>query len=173
MTLLIDKPYEPSDAQAGQPDLTVEASNIWMVPQRALGGEAVELRALIRNIGGADATDVSAQFGDNADGAAQLPYTIGTDAVDVPAGGSAVAEVSWDTTAEYAENLITVTADLVNNVPEGDEDNNTATTEIFVSAPTGDVDCLNGVNITDALAILRWDAGLDFNARFPCPVIGE
>jgi hypothetical protein len=165
--------YAVGSALSSHADLTVDATDIWISPQRPLTGDVVALKAVVRNLGDVHATDVSVAFRDNAAGATTETYLIGTDAVDVPPGGTAVAEVMWDTAGESAENLITVNADSLQGISEGDEENNQATAEIFVSELTGDVNCIGGINPVDALAILQWDAGLEYSTRFPCPLIGE
>jgi hypothetical protein len=171
--LLLLQEMAPGSAQQGQPDLFVKAQDVWVSPQRPLAGDIVAVKAAIRNSGDADAHDVLVQFTDNAAGALQMLVSIGSATVDVPAGGMAIAEVAWDTSGQFAANDITVDVDPENAIPESDDQNNQAMASIFVSALTGDVNCLHGVDVVDSLAILRWDAGLDVNQLAPCPVIGE
>jgi len=172
-TLVFGNSYQLGNAQSGQPDLAVASDNVWVSPQRPLGGDIVTMKAAIQNNGAADATGVVVDFSDNADGVLQVPVAVGSAMVDVPAGGTSIAQVSWDTAGELGDNTITVTIDPSDQVPEADESNNQASATMFVSTPWGDVNCFGGVNSVDALAILRWKAGLDYNQFLPCPVPGQ
>jgi subtilase family serine protease len=171
-TMLLSETHV-GNAQAGQPDLTVESTNVWVSPQRPIGGDIVALKAAIRNLGETDAVGVTVDFTDNADGATQMPVSIGSTTVDVPAGGTSIAHVMWDTSGELADNIITVSIDTGNLIAESDEGNNQTNATMFVSTASGDINCIGGVNSVDALAILRWKAGLDYNQLTPCPVPGQ
>jgi hypothetical protein len=172
-TFALGNSYQLGNAQSGQPDLAVASDNVWISPQRPLGGDIVTLKAAVQNNGAADATGVAVDFSDNADGALQVPVAVGSAMVDVPAGGTSIAQISWDTAGELGENTITVTIDPGDQVPEADESNNQTGAIMFVSTAWGDVNCFGDVNSVDALAILRWKAGLDFNHVEPCPVLGQ
>ena len=50
----------------------------------------------------------------------------------VPAGGSVVAETTWDTTGYVGENEIQVILDIADQLEELDEDNNSASTSVTV-----------------------------------------
>ena len=117
------------------PDLTLSEADIGSVPANPTYGDQVTIYANVHNVGTEDAHNVSVSFYDNAICWADVIYDIGIDVLPhVPAGGSAVASVVWDTTASAdGWDYIAAVADAWSTIPESDEGNNRAVRHIYVS----------------------------------------
>ena len=114
---------------APAPNLVVQTANIGINPINPGEGESVTLRATILNNGDVDATDVVIQFLDLTD---KSPVPIGANQTIslLPAGGSGVAEVTFETTgkatASQSARKLQVVADPNNLLVESNENDNSA-----------------------------------------------
>jgi len=119
---------------ATAPDLVV--SSITTVQNTGNGGngkqpkegDKVTVRATIENIGTMDAEATNTAF--TLDGVPLANSPMATDLV--PAGGSVVVELDWDTRGVKDDHVIGVNADAGDAVTESDEANNTATLDVTV-----------------------------------------
>lgn len=115
------------------PNLVVQAANVGFSPDRPEEGETVNVRATILNNGTADATEVMVQFIDITDNES---LSIGANQVIelIPMGGSAVAEVTYETAGKVGDRKIQVVADRNNLIIEQNENDNSATATLDVAA---------------------------------------
>jgi len=110
-------------------DVAVTAAGITFNPAEPVTGDSVTVNCVVENIGDENVSQADVSF--YVDG--QL---LGDDtAADIPAGGSAPASISWDTTSLPGVHIISVVVDLSNTIPEINEFNNEAEKEITVKAP--------------------------------------
>ena len=115
------------------PDLAV--TNIAFSNPQPTEGDTVTINATIGNNGTANAADVIVQFFDGTPangtqiGANQTIATLN-------AGENGTVSVVWDTTGEAGDNCIWVVADPADTIKEPDEENNQASKNTFVGAPT-------------------------------------
>ncbi|HID71803.1 MAG TPA: hypothetical protein EYP29_03555, partial [Thermoplasmata archaeon] len=117
------------------PDLTVISLNI--SPERPVEGEIAMLNAKIKNIGDADAENITVSFYDNADGMLQVIKVIKTITKDrLPSGESWTIEVPWNTSGQKGENILWVTVDPDNKIDESNEENNRMEMEVEVREST-------------------------------------
>jgi len=108
-----------------RPDLKV--ANIEAGNNKAREGEKVTIAATISNAGAADAAPSKVEFlldDSQVLGLADTPA--------IPAGGSAVVTVNWDTRNVKGEHRIKATADKSAAVAESDESNNAATLTLTI-----------------------------------------
>lgn len=118
---------------AAAPNLVVQPANIGFSPIDPEEGEAVNIRATILNNGNADAIDVMVQFVDVTDNDA-LPIDANQLLESIPPGGSAVAEITYDTTSKVGDRKIRVIADRNNLIVEQNENDNSAVATLSVAA---------------------------------------
>ncbi len=111
-----------SAAATSLPDLAVTQSDIRMIPMRPVPGQAVTLRARVRNIGAQAASSIPVSFWDGEPNAGNPP--IGTSIIPSISGGggAGLASVSWTCTTGARD--IYVAADPDGAILEGDEKNN-------------------------------------------------
>ena len=104
-----------------------------MSPLNPKQGEAVVIRAAVLNDGSLDAADVIVQFLDVTD---DEIVPIGEKQVLplVAAGGSAVAEMTYDTSGLDGTRSIEVSVDPNNFVEEANEEDNTATRTVTIAS---------------------------------------
>ena len=112
---------------AALPNLSIKTDNIGFNPEVPASGEQVTIVATILNDGGADAGEVIVQFVDGSTGGTPIgqPQTIDS----IPAGGSASAQVTFDTSGRTGDQRVSVVVDPNNFVAETKEsDNSTSKT---------------------------------------------
>lgn len=117
-----------SVAPAPAPNLVVQSANLGFNPIQPAEGDVVTLRATILNNGEIDAQDVVIQFLDLTD---KSPTPIGANQTiaQLPVGGSAIAEVTFDTAGKATSQgtrRIQVVADPNNLIVESAENDNSA-----------------------------------------------
>ena len=114
------------------PNLMVEATNIGFNPATPTAGDDVLIQATILNNGTADAVDILVQFVDATNSAAT---PIGQQqSIDlIPAGGSAVAQVLYNTSGRSGDRKIEVIADPHNFIPELKETDNDAKSTLTIA----------------------------------------
>lgn len=120
-------------APAHAPNLVVLANNLTFLPGDPMEGTVVTLTVTILNAGSAPANAVLVQFVDVTNGAADpigAKQTIDT----IEPGGSATAQVYYDTTGKAGERRIRVVADPHMTLPETLENDNEAVTVLRVDA---------------------------------------
>ena len=114
------------------PNLTVDATNIGFNPATPTSGDEVLIQATILNNGTADAVDVLVQFVD-ATSSAAVPIDQQQSIDLIPAGGSGVAQVVYNTTGRSGDRKIEVIADPHNFLPELKETDNEAKSTLAVA----------------------------------------
>ncbi|MEZ4618149.1 MAG: CARDB domain-containing protein [Caldilineaceae bacterium] len=118
---------------APAPNLVVQTANIGFSPTAPEEGATVNIRATILNTGNADANDVMVQFID-ATSNGGTPIDANQVISTIPPGGSAVAEIAYDTTGKVGDRKIQVIADRNNLIIEQNENDNSATATLGVAA---------------------------------------
>lgn len=117
-----------------RPDLAIVENDIAFDPTSPVAGDAVKVKVTVANKGNAEATAVVVRLADLTDGAPSpigQPVTIAS----IPAGGSATAEFSYDTTGKAGDRRIQAVADPANDIAESDEENNRAAKVLKVRTP--------------------------------------
>ncbi|RLT43945.1 MAG: hypothetical protein DWI57_03745, partial [Chloroflexi bacterium] len=112
---------------AALPNLNIKSDNIGFNPDVPASGDQVTIVATILNDGGADAGQVIVSFVEGGTGGSPIgqPQTIDS----IPAGGSASAQVTFDTSGRTGDQRVTVVVDPNNFVNETKEtDNSTSKT---------------------------------------------
>ena len=112
---------------AALPNLIIKSDNIGFSPDVPASGDQVTIVATILNDGGADAGEVIVQFVDGGTGGSPIgqPQVIDS----IPAGSSAAAQVTFDTSGRSGDQRVTVVVDPNNFVTETKEsDNSTSKT---------------------------------------------
>lgn len=97
-------------------------------------GQTVLINATVLNDGSAPATDVTVQFVDITTGSAR-PIGEAQTIRSIPAGGSGVAQVSYDISNYVRDRIISVVVDPNNFIPELDEEDNEGSNTLPVAAP--------------------------------------
>lgn len=118
---------------APAPNLVVQTANIGFSPAIPTEGDIVNVRATILNTGNAEATEIMVQFVDTT-GNGTMPIDANQVIESIPSGGSAVAEISYNTTGKVGDRKIQVIADRNNLIIEQNENDNSATTTLEVVA---------------------------------------
>lgn len=120
-----------SATPASQPDVTLAAGDIAFGASSPTEGEAVAVTATLHNDGGLDSGGLTAAFyaeapgwGDWYVGSAYVP--------EVPAGGTAQVEITWNTLGFTGTVPVRVAADPYDRVGEADEENNEASTTLEI-----------------------------------------
>ncbi len=125
-------------------NLMITADNVTYAPTTPTTGEVVTIRAVVLNNGASDAKDVIVQFTDTtaaSEGGSGSTGTVGTPVGPqqtiplIPAGGSAVIEMSYTATEKAGSRTIRVAIDPNNFIAEGRETDNTATLTLEIHAP--------------------------------------
>lgn len=122
-----------SVAPAPTANLTILAANIGFDPPGAVEGAPVTVVATVLNSGDADVENVQVHFSDVTD-SSQRPIGSVQTIARIPAGGSATAQVVYETADRDGERKIKVTVDPYAVVHESDETDNTATRALLVTA---------------------------------------
>ncbi|GIV78085.1 MAG: hypothetical protein KatS3mg050_2479 [Litorilinea sp.] len=139
------------------PNLTVHGANIGFSPAQPVEGDVVTIRVPVLNTGAADASQVVVQF---LEVRPNGPVPIGERQTleAIPAGGSAEAQVTFDTSQAQGDHTIQVVVDPNNFIPESNEDDNQASRTLRVVAP-------------DAPNLTMLAANIQFNP--PQPMAGD
>jgi subtilase family serine protease len=112
-------------------NLMITTDNVTFAPTMPLVGDEVTLRAVVLNNGATDANDVMVQFTDVTDGGS-TPIGPQQTLPLIPAGGSAVIEMSYTATEQAGSRSIRVAVDPSNFIAEGRETDNTATVTLEI-----------------------------------------
>ena len=115
------------------PNLVMMSKNIGLYPAQPTQGEPVTVTAVVLNNGTAAADDVTVQFLDATNGAV-IPIGDKQTLVSIPAGGSAVAQVSYDTAQLLGDRSIQVVVDPNNYIAESNEEDNSALKALTVAS---------------------------------------
>ncbi len=121
---------------ANAPDLTI--SSISASPTTVNEGETITIQATVKNVGNAEAYNVSVGFYYDKFDSSHLIHIV--NAGNLTAGASNTVETTWDTTGHVGEHTIIAYADPDNAIEETNEDNNSANTTVIVNG--------YGVNLT-------------------------
>ncbi len=138
------------------PDLAVSTQDVRFTPMRPAPGQAVTLRADVRNLGPAPASNVGVAFWDGAPGSGTLIGNVTLPAIG-PGGGSATAAVSWNAVRGLRE--IHVVADPGGTILESDESNNQDFRSFLVTDPAGYV---QHVESFEHPGLRGWDTDFEF-----------
>ncbi|MEZ4864733.1 MAG: CARDB domain-containing protein [Caldilineaceae bacterium] len=109
------------------PNLMVQVSNIGFDPVQPNPGDQVTVYATIINNGTSDATNVMVQLVDATNSSATSPIGQPQTIEAIPAGGSGVVQLVYDTTGKSGDRKILVVVDPNNFVQETNERDNNAT----------------------------------------------
>jgi subtilase family serine protease len=115
-------------------NLMISADNITYAPTMPTAGAPLTLRAVVLNNGATDAKDVIVQFTDTT-GGGSTPVGPQQTIPLIPAGGSAVVEMSYTATEKAGSRMIKVAIDPNNFIAEGRETDNTATVTLEILPP--------------------------------------
>ncbi len=116
------------------PNLVMLKSNIGFEPVNPTTGDSVTIRATVLNDGNAEATDVLVQFVDGTQNAS-TPIGEQQTIASIPAGGSGIAEVTYDTADKAGDRKIKIVVDPHNFVAESKESDNTSEETLKVALP--------------------------------------
>ncbi|MCL4834692.1 MAG: S8 family serine peptidase [Caldilineaceae bacterium] len=107
---------------AALPNLVIKSDNIGFNPDLPASGDQVTIVATVLNDGGADAGEVIVSFVEGGTGGLPIgqPQVIDS----IPAGGSASAQVTFDTSGRAGDQRVTVVVDPNNFVTETKENDN-------------------------------------------------
>ncbi len=120
------------------PNLVMQENNIGFLPADPNAGEVVTLTATVLNNGLRDAVNVTVQFLDitgASSASSGVPIDVSQVISSIPAGGSAVAQVAYDTTGLAGDRRIQVLVDGANLIRETNETDNTARKTLRVAPP--------------------------------------
>lgn len=118
------------------PNLVIQAANVGFDPPTPKPGEQVTIRATVMNDGHARAASVTVQFVDVTTTGTSRPIGQPQTITLIPAGGSGVAQVTYDTAGLSGDRRIQVLVDPNNFIREVREtDNSVQKTLTLVSAP--------------------------------------
>lgn len=115
-------------------NLMITANNVTYAPTMPGVGDAVTIRAVVLNNGATDAEDVVVQLTDIT-GGGSTPVGPQQSVALIPAGGSAVVEMSYTATDKVGSRSIRVAVDPNNFIAEGRETDNTATVTLEIYPP--------------------------------------
>jgi uncharacterized repeat protein (TIGR01451 family) len=107
------------------PNLVMLKTNIGFEPNNPTAGTVVTLRATVLNDGNTEAREVLVQFVDGTNNAA-TPIGEQQTIEVIPAGGSGIAEVTYDTAGKPGDRKIKVVVDPHNFLAEPKESDNTS-----------------------------------------------
>ncbi len=133
VTVLVAQPGVPGQGPA-LPNLVMQESNIGLSNPDPVEGDDLTVYAVVVNNGGAEANEVSVQF---MDATGDSPAPLGAPQVlpNIPVGGSATAQIAFDTVGKAGEHTVQVVVDPFNLIAEGNEADNLATHAFTVTAP--------------------------------------
>lgn len=116
------------------PNLVMLKTNIGFDPVNPTEGDSVTIRATVLNDGNAAATDVLVQFVDGTQNAS-TPIGEQQTIASIPAGGSGIAEVTYDTADKAGDRKIKIVVDPHNFIAESKESDNTSEETLQVTLP--------------------------------------
>src|SRR5690606_398490 len=116
------------------PNLHMAASNIAFAPAMPTEGDVVTITAVVMNNGSVPAERVLVQFADVTNSDFE-PIGVEQTIEVVPPGGSATAQVTYNTAGKAGSRRIQVLVDSNNLIEERDENDNDAVTTLVVEAP--------------------------------------
>ncbi|MCC6167020.1 MAG: S8 family serine peptidase [Caldilineaceae bacterium] len=131
--VLVAVPSAPGAGPA-QPNLVMQESNIGLSSPAPEAGEQVTVYAVVINNGNAEANDVRVQFMD-AGGSSPAPIGAPQTLANIPVGGSATAQIDYDTGDRPGERTLQVVVDPYNLIAEGNEADNQAQRTFTVTVP--------------------------------------
>ncbi len=115
------------------PDLSISPADIWFSDDFPVEGDKIYIFAIVHNIGGSPAYNVTVEFWDDVCEGCPAFYLIGTDFWPmISPGGVGNTSVLWNTSGQPGNNTITVIVDPDNTIQESDETNNEASRTIYV-----------------------------------------
>jgi len=141
------------------PDLTLSSNDIRFIPSSPNTGETVTLTASIRNVGSQDAANVPVEFslgnpnihGTLIIGMQTIPF--------IAKGNSANAQITWNSAGFSGIYNLHANVDSSNEIPEINENNNTAYTALEIKMPQApdltvtSVDTASIITDTQALTV--------------------
>ncbi|MCB0104260.1 MAG: S8 family serine peptidase, partial [Caldilineaceae bacterium] len=116
------------------PNLVMLKTNIGFAPVNPTEGDMVTIRTTVLNDGNAEATDVLVQFVDGTQNAS-TPIGEQQTIAAIPAGGSGIAEVTYDTSDKAGDRKINIVVDPHNFVAESKESDNRSEETLTVALP--------------------------------------
>lgn len=117
------------------PNLFIRADNVGFDPASPAPGDQVTIFATVLNIGTADAANVVVQFLEGS-GSSARPIAPNQTIESIPAGSSAVVQVTYDTSGAESDPRIRVEVDPANFVAESKETDNDASKTMRLLSPT-------------------------------------
>jgi hypothetical protein len=146
------------------PDLAVSPADIRLFPMRPLPGQAVTIKATVRNIGAGGAWNVPVAFYEGEPHAGEPPIGIWIVPYLAPGGGSEVTSVTWNADRGLAE--IRAVADFEGVVFETDETNNIALRTFLITDPP---EYVVGTESFEHAGRFAWHADFDVPKQFEYP----
>ncbi len=132
VSVLVAQPGAPG-AGPTQPNLVMQESNIGLSDSDPEADDEVTVTAVVVNNGGEEANDVLVQFMDVSDERA-LPLGAPQTLANITVGGSASAQIKFDSTGKVGAHTIQVVVDPYNLISEGNEGDNQAQRPFTVTA---------------------------------------
>ncbi len=120
---------------APMPNLVALAENIGFNPPDATAGDEMIISLTVLNNGAAAAENVQVQFTDTT-GGRQSPIGEAQILPSIAAGDSAIASVSYSTAGRAGERRIRASVDSLSIIPENDETDNSASSEVVIRPGT-------------------------------------
>lgn len=127
-----EKPLRLSPTLA--PNLNIQGANIGFDPVAPTAGEVVTIYATILNDGSASADEVAVQFMETI-GSSATPIGAQQVIPSIPAGGSGIVQISFDTSNKAGDRKIDVVVDPNNFIAEIRETDNRAQKTLSVTPP--------------------------------------
>jgi subtilase family serine protease len=121
-------------SKAALANLSLTTDNVTFTPADPIEGDTVTIHAVILNNGAANAQDVVVQLTDTT-GGGSVPVGPQQIIPSLPAGSSAIVEVTYDTTGKAGSRSIRVAVDPNNFIPESSDTDNTATVSLDINTP--------------------------------------
>ncbi len=143
--VLVGVPSVPG-AGPDQPNLVMQEDNIGLSSPMPEAGEDVTVYAVVVNNGSAEASDVRVQFMD-ASGDSPAPIGGPQTIANIPVGGSATAQIDYNTTGKEGERTIQVVVDPYNLLAESNESDNQAQRTFTVTVPPAPDLAIDSANI--------------------------
>lgn len=149
-------------SEAALPNLVIKSDNIGFSPDVPARGDQVTIVATILNDGGADAGEVIVQFVEGGSGGSPIGQPQIIDGI--PAGSSAAAQVTFDTSGRDGDQRVTVVVDPNNFVAETKEsDNSTSKTLKMQTEPIPNLN-VSSSNVTTIPANPQMGDGVTIHA---------
>ena len=114
----------------GKPDLTIDTESIKIFPEEVYENDQVKITLTIKNVGGTNAEDIDiALYADSRDNPVDTVHIS-----SLSAGGESEVTLYWIAKNEGNHTLF-IFIDYEETIDESNEDNNMASTKIFVHKP--------------------------------------